>query len=102
MLLVGESGSGKELLAHAVHAAGPRRYGPFVGFSCAGVSDELVAAELFGYCAGSFTGATKEGRIGKIEVAKLGIHFTSVYRRMRKYGIENRTKRRVDAQRGAP
>ena len=75
VLVMGESGSGKELLAHAIHAAGPRQKGPFVAFSCAGVSDELVAAELFGYSPGSFTGATKDGQIGKIEVAHRGTLF---------------------------
>src|SRR5207249_7971330 len=60
VLLVGESGTGKELLAHAIHAAGPRSSGPFVTFNCAGVTDDLVASELFGYDAGTFTGAAKE------------------------------------------
>ena len=75
VLILGESGTGKELLAQAIHANGLRRKGPFVGFSCAGVSDDLIAAELFGYRAGSFTGASKEGQIGKIEAADGGTLF---------------------------
>lgn len=75
ILILGESGTGKELLAQAIHASGLRRKGPFVGFSCAGVNDDLIAAELFGYRAGSFTGASKEGQIGKIEAADGGTLF---------------------------
>lgn len=75
VLITGESGTGKELFAHAIHAASPRRQGPFVSFSCAGINDDLVAAELFGYTGGSFTGAAKEGQIGKVELAHTGTLF---------------------------
>ncbi len=75
LLLLGESGSGKELFAQAVHNASPRRRGPFVVFSCAGVSDDLVSAELFGYTEGSYTGAAKGGRPGKIQLADKGTLF---------------------------
>ena len=75
LLLLGESGSGKELFAQAVHNASPRRRGPFVVFSCAGISDELVSAELFGYTEGSYTGAAKGGRLGKIHLADKGTLF---------------------------
>lgn len=75
ILIRGESGTGKELIAQAIHAAGPRRPGPFVAFNCAGISDELIAAELFGYTGGSFTGAAKDGRIGKLEAAHGGTLF---------------------------
>jgi transcriptional regulator with PAS, ATPase and Fis domain len=57
VLLTGESGTGKELLAHAIHQASARSQGPFVAVNCGGASEELVAAELFGYTAGAFTGA---------------------------------------------
>jgi sigma-54 dependent transcriptional regulator, acetoin dehydrogenase operon transcriptional activator AcoR len=75
LLLLGESGSGKELFAQAVHNASPQRRGPFVVFSCAGISDELVSAELFGYTEGSYTGAAKGGRLGKIHLADKGTLF---------------------------
>lgn len=75
VLILGESGTGKELLAQAIHANGLRRNGPFVGFSCAGINDDLIAAELFGYRAGSFTGASKQDQIGKIEAADGGTLF---------------------------
>jgi transcriptional regulator with PAS, ATPase and Fis domain len=75
VLLVGESGTGKELLAHAIHAASPRASGPFVPFNCGGISEELIAAELFGYVEGAFTGAIRGGQKGKVEVAHGGTLF---------------------------
>ena len=75
ILITGESGTGKELFAQAVHNAGPRRSGPFVAISCASIPRELVEAELFGYVAGAFTGASKSGSMGKFELAQNGTLF---------------------------
>lgn len=72
VLLVGESGTGKELFAHAIHAASPRRAFPFVPVDCSAIPRELLEAELFGYAPGAFTGATKEGKPGKFELAHGG------------------------------
>lgn len=71
-LLLGESGTGKELLAQAIHAASPRRHGPFVAVNCGVANDELLMAELFGYVDGAFTGAAKGGRKGTFERADGG------------------------------
>jgi len=75
VLLLGESGTGKELLAQAIHTAGSRSQGPFVPVNCGGTGDELLAAELFGYVEGAFTGAVKGGRAGKLELAHGGTLF---------------------------
>jgi transcriptional regulator with PAS, ATPase and Fis domain len=75
VLILGESGTGKELFAHAIHTAGPRRHAPFVVFTCAGISDELIGAELFGYTEGSFTGAARGGGVGKFRLADKGTLF---------------------------
>lgn len=75
VLLVGESGTGKEVLAQAIHTASSRRRGPFVPVNCGVAHDELLAAELFGYVEGAFTGAAKGGQVGKIELADGGTLF---------------------------
>ncbi len=75
ILLRGESGTGKELFAKGIHKAGNRAENPFVAVNCGAFSEELVQSELFGYRAGSFTGATKQGRPGKFQKADKGILF---------------------------
>ncbi|MDL2328959.1 sigma 54-interacting transcriptional regulator [Desulfosarcina sp. OttesenSCG-928-A07] len=75
VLLIGESGTGKELFAHAIHQHGKRRDNPFVRINCTSIPAELIEAELFGYEAGSFTGADRKGKIGKFEMADGGTIF---------------------------
>lgn len=72
VLIKGESGTGKEYFAHGIHKASYRRYGAFVRINCAAIPKELLEAELFGYEEGAFTGAKKEGKLGKLEIANGG------------------------------
>jgi len=72
VVLCGEPGTGKELFARAIHSAGTRRGGPFVTVSCGAIPAQLVEAELFGYEAGTFTGARTEGSPGSFEEARGG------------------------------
>jgi transcriptional regulator with PAS, ATPase and Fis domain len=71
-VLTGESGTGKELFAQAIHAASARRAGPLVAVNCACIPASLLEAELFGYEAGTFTGARADGNVGKFEQADGG------------------------------
>ncbi|WP_332670887.1 sigma-54-dependent Fis family transcriptional regulator [Aromatoleum sp.] len=75
LLIQGESGVGKELFAHAFHNSGPRGDGPFVALNCAAIPENLIESELFGYSGGAFTGARREGAIGKIQQAHGGTLF---------------------------
>jgi transcriptional regulator with PAS, ATPase and Fis domain len=74
ILLSGESGTGKELFAQSIHNVS-RPNGPFMAVNCAALPRELVGSELFGYEGGSFTGAERCGKPGKIELADGGTLF---------------------------
>jgi transcriptional regulator with PAS, ATPase and Fis domain len=75
VLIRGESGTGKELFAHAIHEASNRSDGPLIRLNCAAIPADLLESELFGYEEGSFTGAKKGGKPGKIEQAQGGTLF---------------------------
>lgn len=75
VLLLGETGVGKEVFAKGIHDFGSHKSAPFVALNCGGLSRELLAAELFGYVEGSFTGARRGGMVGKIEAANGGTLF---------------------------
>ncbi len=48
VLVKGETGTGKSIVAHALHACGPKQGKPFITIDCAGLSDEELSARLFG------------------------------------------------------
>ncbi|HLV97467.1 MAG TPA: sigma 54-interacting transcriptional regulator [Ktedonobacterales bacterium] len=109
VLLHGETGVGKEIFAQSIHNASARVDGPFVAINCAAIPRELITSELFGYEGGSFTGADKQGRPGKFELAHGGTLFldeigdmprdlqTSLLR-----AIETRTIMRIGGQSVVP
>lgn len=75
VLITGQTGTGKELVAHSIHNLSPRAFGEFIKVNAASMPDTLVESELFGYDEGAFTGAKKEGKKGKFELADNGTLF---------------------------
>ncbi|HEV7914955.1 MAG TPA: sigma 54-interacting transcriptional regulator, partial [Albitalea sp.] len=71
VLLRGETGSGKDLLARRLHADSGRK-GLFVAINCGELPAERCEAALFGYVAGAFDGARREGHGGLIAGADTG------------------------------
>lgn len=75
VLITGETGTGKELVAHAIHNLSSRRKKRFIKINAAALPESLAESEFFGYERGAFTGASKEGRKGKFELADKGTLF---------------------------
>lgn len=75
VLIEGETGSGKELVASSIHYHSKRSANAFVKVNCAAIPRELLESEFFGYDPGAFTGAAKNGKKGKFELASGGTLF---------------------------
>jgi transcriptional regulator with PAS, ATPase and Fis domain len=75
ILITGESGTGKEVFARAIHQASSRSNGPLISVNCGAIPETLLESDLFGYEGGAFTGARKEGKPGKFELADSGTIF---------------------------
>jgi sigma-54 dependent transcriptional regulator, acetoin dehydrogenase operon transcriptional activator AcoR len=73
VLVQGETGVGKELFARLIHSHHKGQKAPYVAVNCAAISSDLIGGELFGHVAGAFTGALREGKIGKFELANKGV-----------------------------
>lgn len=75
ILIEAETGCGKELVAHSIHNLSKRIKNPLVEINCAAIPESLFESELFGYEEGTFTGAQRGGKAGKLELAEKGTLF---------------------------
>lgn len=75
VLIEGESGVGKEEIAKLIHQHSRRSDKQMVTINCSAIPETLLESELFGYEAGSFTGAIKGGKPGIFEIASGGTIF---------------------------
>lgn len=75
LLVLGETGVGKEQFVTKLHSQSKRRDDAFVAVNCAALPADLVESELFGYHSGAFTGAHRNGYLGKIRQADGGFLF---------------------------
>lgn len=75
LCIEGETGCGKEYLSRTLHRHSRWQDGKFVAINCAAIPESLIESELFGYQPGAFTGANKNGYIGKIREADGGVLF---------------------------
>jgi len=75
VLLLGETGTGKGYCARAIHNASRRADKSFVAVNCAAIPENLIESELFGHKPGAFTGAAREGSMGRILQANGGTLF---------------------------
>lgn len=75
ILIEGETGTGKDVLARYIHAGKTTAAFPFIDINCAAIPGSLFENELYGYEAGTFTGALPGGIKGKIDLARGGTLF---------------------------
>ena len=75
VLITGETGTGKEVVARALHSAGPRRKAAFIPVNCGAIEQGLLMNELFGHGAHSYTGAGSREKGGLFHAAHQGTIF---------------------------
>ncbi|HSE13713.1 MAG TPA: sigma 54-interacting transcriptional regulator, partial [Rudaea sp.] len=75
VLLQGETGTGKEVFARELHRRFSKPNAPFIPVNCAGLPENLIESELFGYDEGAFTGARRHGSRGLLRAADGGVLF---------------------------
>ncbi len=84
VLIDGETGTGKTLVAHALHAVGPRAAKKFVLISCSAFEEEALSRRLFGpvFAEDNFLPALEEARGGTLVLEDIETLPESVQRRL--------------------
>jgi two-component system NtrC family response regulator len=108
VLLFGETGTGKELFARAIHENSPRSGADCVVVDCAGLTESIMARELFGHRRGAFTGASGDtpgllarahgGTLFLDEVSELSLEMQKGFLRL----LESHTYRPLGENREIP
>ena len=102
ILIEGETGTGKELMAEAIHDAGPRARQPFVVYDCSAHSGDEELAALFGWQGPGAIEAASGGTLVLDEVGDLGAaaqaRLVSVVERGHVQRIDGRAPVRVDVR----
>ncbi|OPY86482.1 MAG: Limonene hydroxylase [Smithella sp. PtaU1.Bin162] len=76
VLILGETGVGKDFLVRFMHNVPENSTERFlIKVNCGAIPENLLESELFGYEAGAFTGASKQGKAGLFELANNGTLF---------------------------
>lgn len=77
VLVLGETGVGKDFLVQFMYNAGKKEEPEslLIKVNCGAIPGNLLESELFGYEAGAFTDASKQGKIGLFELANNGTLF---------------------------
>lgn len=75
VMITGESGVGKDVYAKYIHSISDRKDQNFIHVNLGAIPKSLFESELFGYEPGAFTGASKSGKAGLIELANGGTLF---------------------------
>jgi two-component system response regulator AtoC len=72
VLMLGEAGAGKQSIAHAIHAQGARKSGPFRVVHCSAIPEDAIANVLFAADRSAFADA-KGGTLFLEDVAALSL-----------------------------
>ncbi|HPK54212.1 MAG TPA: sigma 54-interacting transcriptional regulator, partial [Smithellaceae bacterium] len=76
ILVLGETGVGKDFLVRFIHNVPEKsKEHLLIKINCGAIPGNLLESELFGYEAGAFTGAHKQGKAGLFEMANNGTLF---------------------------
>lgn len=84
VLIDGETGTGKTLVAHALHAVGPRASKKFVLVSCSAIEEEALSRRLFGpvFAEDNFLPALEEARGGTLVLEDIETLPESIQRKL--------------------